>query len=258
MRRKIVAGNWKMNKNLPESVELLKEIVSSESLARKIKNDPLLQVVVIPPFTSLYTCSNAMAQYDRFFTGAQNCHHELSGAYTGEISVSMISSAGARFIVTGHSERRQYFAESNELLRQKTLRILEAGLTPIFCCGEKLDERESGNHYNIVEKQLTESLFGLGESLFARLVIAYEPVWAIGTGRTATPEQAQDMHSYIRKLIAGRYGAALAASTPLLYGGSCNAANASTLFSLEDVDGGLIGGASLKAADFLTIIESMP
>ena len=192
-----------------------------------------------------------------FFLGAQNCHQEAKGAYTGEISISMLQSVGVHYVILGHSERREYFGESDALLAAKVDTVLNAGLKPIFCCGEALPVREAEPHLGFVCAQVEAALFHLTAEQVSQVVIAYEPIWAIGTGRTASPEQAQEMHAAIRTLLAGKYGQVVADGISILYGGSVNAANAATLFSQPDVDGGLVGGASLKAAEFIQIIEAM-
>jgi triosephosphate isomerase (TIM) len=251
MRKKIVAGNWKMNKTLEEGLELFNQI--NESLKDgKAKADT---VVIAPSFIHLAKFAELPAE-GKIALAAQNCSSQESGAFTGEVSASMVKSAGASYVILGHSERRQYFKESAEELVLKVRLALANGLTPIFCCGESLAERERSNHFQTVEEQLGASLFCFEGEDLKNLVIAYEPVWAIGTGLTASSEQAQQMHSHIRSLLQGRYGAGFAEEIPLLYGGSCNAQNAAELFSQKDVDGGLIGGASLKPQDFLTIINA--
>jgi triosephosphate isomerase len=188
--------------------------------------------------------------------GAQNCYSKISGAYTGEVSVEMLKSVGTQFVILGHSERREYFSETNALLSEKVKIVLDHGLTPIFCCGESLSQREKGIHHDFVKTQLTESLFGLEKEAYTKVVIAYEPIWAIGTGVTATSAQAQEMHELIRKHISSKYGVETAENTSILYGGSAKPDNARELFACKDVDGGLIGGASLKARDFIDIIKS--
>lgn len=250
MRQQIVAGNWKMNTTLQEGAELAREIV--ERL-----DQPKGLVVFAAPFTHLTTVKTTVKGHKNVHLAAQNCHHETKGAYTGEISVDMLASLGVEFVLIGHSERREYFKETNALLAQKVDQALSKGIRPIFCCGEPLKIREKETHVNFVKKQLRESLFHLTPEQFKSVVIAYEPIWAIGTGKTASSQQAQDMHQAIRKAIASKYGKRIANATSILYGGSCNAANAAELFSQPDVDGGLIGGASLKAADFLQIIQAL-
>ncbi|RMG88100.1 MAG: triose-phosphate isomerase [Bacteroidetes bacterium] len=250
-RRQIVAGNWKMNKTYDEGRDLVLEIIE-----KFVPNQTF--VVLCPPYIHLKNTQNLLKDISGMALGAQNCHQEDSGAYTGEIAAPMLKSVGVEFVIIGHSERRQYFGETDELLAQKVDRALAHGLTPIFCCGENLEIREAGNHTTFVENQLKASLFHLPAEAFSKLVIAYEPIWAIGTGKTASPEQAQEMHAHIRQLIAEKYGAEIAEATTLLYGGSCKPSNAAELFSQKDVDGGLIGGASLKADDFIKIVESFP
>lgn len=250
MRQKVVAGNWKMNKTLSEGIELAKAINSSTSTI-ELK----CQVVLGVPFTHITEIVKTVNSKS-ICVAAQNCSEKVSGAYTGEVSASMIKSTGASHVILGHSERRAYHGETNQLLKEKVDVALANGLTPIFCIGEVLSERESNIQFEVVKSQLEEALFHLTKDEFLKIVIAYEPVWAIGTGKTATPAQAQEMHEFIRKLIADKYGKEVANLVPILYGGSCNAGNAAELFSNPDVDGGLIGGASLKADDFLAIIKA--
>ena len=252
MRKKIVAGNWKMNKDHQEAIALSQEIV--ELVGAELQED--VTVILSPPFVHLKAISDIVTNHSKVFSSAQNCHEKASGAFTGEVAVSMIKSVGASYVIIGHSERRLYFNESSEQLGQKVDLILEAGLTPIFCCGEQLEIREKDQHFEFVCNQITEGVFHLSAQQFSQLVVAYEPIWAIGTGVTASPEQAQEMHKKIREHLANQYGADIADSTPILYGGSCNPGNASDLFSCPDVDGGLIGGASLKARDFMDILNS--
>lgn len=248
MRRNIVAGNWKMNTNLKEGLELAIEVnkLAEESNAKAL-------VIIAPPFTHLSDLKKFLSVAK---LSAQNCASEEKGAYTGEVSVEMIKSTGAEYVIIGHSERRQYFKETNSLLAKKVNLALEKGLLPIFCIGEILAERESGHHFDVVKSQLQEGLFHLSKESFSRLIIAYEPVWAIGTGVNASPEQAQEMHAYIRKTIALKYSDNLAEETSILYGGSCKGSNAAELFANPDVDGGLIGGASLKAEEFMQIVNA--
>ena len=250
MRTKIVAGNWKMNKNFQEAEELIGEIASGME-----NKDLKCEVVICPPALYLEMASD-FADESNFFVGAQNVSDHESGAYTGEIAAEMLDSVDAEFCIVGHSERRKYFDEDNYLLANKVNRLLDNDIIPIYCCGELLEQREKNIHFEIVKQQLKEGLFHLSEDEFSNIVVAYEPVWAIGTGVTASPEQAQEMHAYIRKLITEKYGDETAENCTLLYGGSCNATNAKELFSQVDVDGGLIGGASLKADDFLKIADS--
>jgi triosephosphate isomerase (TIM) len=248
MRKKIVAGNWKMNKTLHEGLELAKTI------NRQVEENDII-VILCPPFIHLSGIAETITK-DSLFLGAQNCASEASGAYTGEVSAEMIRSAGADYVIIGHSERRTYFNESDALLNKKVKHALANDLTPIFCCGEILAERQAGKHIQIVRSQLENALFDLPADDFNRIVIAYEPVWAIGTGVNATAEQAQEMHKVIRDHIAGKYGKVVADHTSILYGGSCKPSNAKELFSNPDVDGGLIGGASLSASDFMGIVNA--
>jgi triosephosphate isomerase len=250
MRQRIVAGNWKMNKTLDEGVELAKAILDKTDKPKGL-------VVVAPPFTHLRDVGKAIKVRKGFHLAAQNCHHEEKGAFTGEVSAEMLVSAGCEFVIIGHSERRQYFKEKDAELAAKVNLAISKGLRPIFCCGEPLHIREVDTHVRYVAKQLKAALFHLNEPDFRKVVIAYEPIWAIGTGRTASSQQAQDMHQAIRVLVAKKYGKAVADDTSILYGGSCNAQNAPELFAQPDVDGGLIGGASLKADDFAAIIAAL-
>ncbi len=250
MRTKMVAGNWKMNKTLQEGVALATE------LKEALKNQtPKCEVVIATPFIHLATVAEVI-KGSCIRLAAENCADKASGAYTGEVSAAMVRSTGAEYCIIGHSERRAYYHEDYEILRNKVLLALENGLKPIFCIGEVKEEREANIHEQVVKDQLEGSLFGLTAEQFANITLAYEPVWAIGTGLTATPAQAQEMHAFIRKTVAQKYGAQVADDTTILYGGSCNAKNAAELFSNPDVDGGLIGGASLKAQDFCTIIAA--
>ncbi len=248
-RKKIIAGNWKMNTTLEEGVELANQINSL--LKGKTVN---CDVVVCVPFTHL-TSVNAVLESELVKLGAENCSEHEKGAYTGEVSAAMVKSTGATHVILGHSERRQYFGENNEQLLAKTKLALANGLTPIFCVGEVLEERENGTYNDVVKCQV-EALFDLSAEDFGKIIIAYEPVWAIGTGKTATAEQAQDMHAHIRKVIEDKYGKEVAEDTSILYGGSCKPGNAPELFAKPDVDGGLIGGAALEAESFLGIIEA--
>lgn len=252
MRNKIVAGNWKMNMTFREGIELANEInnLVSKSSNRSVK------VILGPPFIHLAEVQK-IADAEFISIAAQNCASEPGGAYTGEISAEMIQSTGAKYVIIGHSERRAYFGEDDRLLNKKVKLAMAKNLIPIFCCGERLEEREKGIHFDVVKNQLDKALFDLEESEFKKIVIAYEPVWAIGTGVNATPDQAQEMHRFIRNLIAEQYGNEIAESISILYGGSCKPSNAKELFANPDVDGGLIGGASLKADDFLAIINAL-
>lgn len=248
-RTRIVAGNWKMNTTLQEGEILLDEILAG------IPETLPCTVVIAPPLTHLGMAKHKL-DGSPVKLGAQNCHHERSGAFTGEVSAEMLKSLGVDFVIVGHSERRQGFHETNEMVKLKLNAILDAGLKAIFCCGEPLDIRQSGSQNIFVRMQLEESLFHLDTEQFKNVSIAYEPIWAIGTGVTASPEQAQEMHEYIRDQIANRYDKVITECTRILYGGSMKADNAKSLFSKEDVDGGLVGGASLQAGGFLEVIKA--
>ena len=248
-RVNIVAGNWKMNKTYEEGRDLANAVMSKLQPSE-------VKVILATPYIHLKNVSNIIKDVNNVHLAAQNCHQEASGAYTGEISVGMLKSVDVEYVILGHSERRAYFEESDDLLAKKVDAVLDNGLQPIFCCGENLEIREASTHESFVAAQLKASLFHLSAEAFQKVVIAYEPIWAIGTGKTASPEQAQEMHKSIRALIAKQYGAEIADSTTILYGGSCKPGNAKELFSQPDVDGGLIGGASLKADDFIAIIGS--
>ncbi len=248
MRKNIVAGNWKMNKNLQEGVALAAE------LKEKV-NNPNCDVIIGTPFIHLATVAE-LVKCSPIAVAAENCADHASGAYTGEVSAEMVASTGATYCIIGHSERRTYYGETYEILREKVQLALANNLRPIFCIGEVKEEREANRQNEVVKAQLEGSVFNLSAEDFGKLVIAYEPVWAIGTGLTATPEQAQEIHAYIRSLIAEKYGKEVADNTSILYGGSCNAKNAAGLFANPDIDGGLIGGASLKADDFCAIINA--
>ncbi|MDR0412904.1 MAG: triose-phosphate isomerase [Dysgonamonadaceae bacterium] len=250
MRRNIVAGNWKMNKTLQEGATLAKELKTA--LTGKTVN---CDVIICSPFIHL-TAIHETVKDSQVKLGAQNCADKVSGAYTGEVSAAMVASTGAQYVIIGHSERRAYYGETNAILKEKVRLALDNQLIPIFCIGEVLEEREAGKQNEVVNKQISESLFDLSAEDFGKIVLAYEPVWAIGTGKTATAAQAQEMHAFIRQTVAGKYGTAVAAETSILYGGSANAGNAKELFSNPDVDGGLIGGASLKVETFLPIAEA--
>ncbi len=250
MRKNIVAGNWKMNTTVPEGVALAKE-VSEAVKAANAKCD----VVICVPFTHLVPVAEAIDK-NVLGLGAENCADHTSGAYTGEVSAPMVASTGANYVILGHSERRQYYGETSETLREKVALALANNLRPIFCIGEVLAERENGTFNEVVRSQVEEGLFNLSAEDFGKIVLAYEPVWAIGTGKTATAEQAEDMHAFIRSVVAGKYGQEVADNTTILYGGSCKPSNAAELFAKPDVDGGLIGGASLKCADFMGIVNA--
>jgi len=248
MRKKIVAGNWKMNKNLQEGVALAIE------LTEVVKN-PNCGVVICTPFIHLASVAEVI-KGSAIELGAENCADKASGAYTGEVSAEMVKSTGAQYVILGHSERRQYYNETPEILKEKVQLALANGLKVIFCIGETLEEREANKQNEVVKAELAGSVYNLTAEEFKNIVIAYEPIWAIGTGKTATAEQAEEIHAYIRSTIAEVYGAEVAENTTILYGGSCKASNAPELFAKPDIDGGLIGGASLKAPDFKGIIDA--
>jgi len=250
MRKKIVAGNWKMNLKREEGLALVSEVLS------KLPKDKNTEVVFAPSFLYLHKIAKMCNDFDSVFLAAQNCSAHESGAFTGEVSANMIASCNAKYIVLGHSERRANFKESNQVLKTKVEQAFANNLAVIFCCGETLEQRESGVHFDWIKSQLTESIFHLSAFDFANIVVAYEPIWAIGTGVTASSEQAQEIHAFIRDLIAQQYGNDVAANTSILYGGSCKPTNAKELFSQQDIDGGLIGGASLNATDFVAITQS--
>ncbi len=253
MRQKIVAGNWKMNKTLEEANILATEVLGM--VTDEVKSN--VHVILCTPFPYLLPIKNLLGSNSRISVSAQNCSEHESGAYTGEVSASMLKSLGVPYVILGHSERRQYFGEDGKLLAKKIDVAHKHGLIPIFCCGEPLDVREANGHEALVKKQVEESLFHLDADRLQKVVIAYEPVWAIGTGKTATSQQAQDMHAVIRKHLASKYGQSIADSITILYGGSVNAANAKELFSCSDVDGGLVGGASLKSREFTEIVKAI-
>ena len=250
MRKKIVAGNWKMNLNLQEGVQLAKDI--NEALK---SDNPNCGVIICTPFIHLATVAQHIDK-EVLQLGAENCADKEKGAYTGEVSAEMVKSTGADYVILGHSERRGYYGETPEILKEKVLLALKNNLKVIFCIGESLEEREANKQNEVVKAELEGSVFNLDEADFRNIIIAYEPIWAIGTGKTATAEQAEEIHSYIRSIIAERYGKAVADETTILYGGSCKASNAPELFSKPNIDGGLIGGASLKVADFKGIIDA--
>ncbi|MCA6078596.1 triose-phosphate isomerase [Fulvivirga sedimenti] len=252
MRKKLVAGNWKMNNDLDAGLKLTSEII--HMVEDEVRGN--VGVVIAPPFVHLTKISQLLKNEARISLAAQNCSEHEKGAYTGEVSAGMLASVGVNFVIIGHSERREYFNETNEQLARKTDIVLNHGLLPIFCCGESLEIREKGNYVEHVCNQLNESLFHLSEEELRKVVIAYEPIWAIGTGKTASTEQAQEMHHALRNYIAGAYGKELADDITILYGGSCKPSNAPELFACADVDGGLIGGASLSSRDFVDIIKS--
>lgn len=248
MRKRIVAGNWKMNKEMLEVKTFINEISGASY-------DENTELVIIPSFIFIDEMVNSLAN-STIKIGAQNSSAHASGAYTGEVSSIMLKSVGAEYVILGHSERRAYYGEKNKILAQKVDEALKSDLKPIYCCGEVLSERETEIHFDVVKTQITEGLFHLSEKSILNCVIAYEPVWAIGTGVTASAEQAQEMHAFIRQLLVVKYGQNIANQISILYGGSCKPANAKELFANEDVDGGLIGGASLVVADFIAIANS--
>jgi len=250
MRRKVVAGNWKMNMNLSGTIELISAIKNELS-----KSDSKTEVIVCPPFTSLETAVTVV-KGSSIKVGAQNMHYESGGAFTGEISADMLKSVGCEYVILGHSERRTLFGESDEMINKKVKKALSSGLKPIFCVGETLEERESNLTEKVVDNQVKNGLSGISEAELSELIIAYEPVWAIGTGKTASPEQAQEVHKFIRNLISKLYSNNLADNLVIQYGGSVKPDNAEELFSQPDIDGGLIGGASLKADSFISIVNS--
>jgi len=252
MRKNIVAGNWKMNTDLLEGSKLAQEI---DALVAKGINDPKTEVVIAPPYTHLATISK-LIDNEKICLAAQNCAAEAKGAYTGEVSVQMLKAVGVQAVILGHSERRAYYGETSEILLKKVKLVIENALKPIFCCGEVLAERESNIYFKVVKEQIESVLFTLSAEDFKKVIIAYEPVWAIGTGKTASADQAQEIHAFIRQLIVDKFGAEIANDTTILYGGSCKASNAKELFSKPDVDGGLIGGAALMAEEFLGIVNA--
>jgi len=252
MRKQIAAANWKMNLTYQEGELLLNDIIGEN-----IELNANQQAVFAVPFPYLAMANTKVTGKKNYFIAAQNCSNKSKGAYTGEVSVEMLESIDVAHVVIGHSERREYFSESNQFLAEKVDICLSKKMTPIFCCGEPLDIREAGTQNAFVEKQLKESLFHLSAEQVQEVVIAYEPIWAIGTGKTASSEQAQEMHAYLRSVLAKQYGQEVADSISILYGGSVKASNAEELFSQPDVDGGLVGGASLIASEFKTIIRSL-
>jgi triosephosphate isomerase (TIM) len=251
-RKKIVAGNWKMHKTLEESLALTTEI---RGMVRDELNGKA-RIILCPPAISLASMHRLLEGTD-IATGAQNCHWEDQGAFTGELSAPMVKSTGAEWVIIGHSERRQYFAETDKMLADKTKSAIRHGLKVLFCVGESLQQREDKSYFKVIENQVREGLFSLDRKEFSSVVIAYEPVWAIGTGLTASPDDAQEIHHFIRKMISEFYNAEIAESTSILYGGSVKPENAALLFSMPDIDGGLIGGAALKARDFVEICKAV-
>lgn len=251
MRKNLVAGNWKMNTTVAEGVRLAKEVNEAVAAAGELKCD----VVVGVPFTHL-TAVKAVIDIEKVGLSAENCANKEKGAYTGEVSAAMVASTGANYVILGHSERREYYNETPEILKEKVDLALANGLKVIFCCGESLELREAGTYEEFIKAELKDSLFHLSAEEFANIVIAYEPIWAIGTGKTATSDQAEEVHAFIRSFLAEKYGETVADDTTILYGGSCKPSNAPELFAKPNIDGGLIGGASLKAADFMGIVTA--
>jgi len=252
MRKQIAAANWKMNLGFQQGEKLLDEI-----LGAKIELAPDQLTLFAVPFPYLLMARSAVGEEQNYYVAAQNCYHKKSGAFTGEVSVEMLHSIGVTYCIVGHSERREYFSESNQVLAEKVNLCLGSFITPIFCCGEALTIREQGTQNEFVATQLRESLFHLEADKITQIIIAYEPIWAIGTGKTATTRQAQEMHAHLRSIIAGQYGQDIADKISILYGGSVKASNAIELFACPDVDGGLVGGASLVAAEFIEIIQAL-
>ncbi len=252
MRKKIVAGNWKMNLSHAEALELVDGVLSN---LNDIPGD--VQVIFFPSYPYLKQCVDLTFDAEQVFVGAQNVSEYDKGAYTGEVAATMLTSLQASHVLIGHSERREYFGENHEILLAKLQQALKNDLLPVYCCGENLEDRESGSHFSKVKEQLDQVLFQLNENQMKQVVVAYEPVWAIGTGKTASSEQAQEMHAFIRSQIQEQFGTAIAENLSILYGGSCKPDNANELFDCNDVDGGLIGGASLKIADFTAIIKAI-
>ncbi|MEC9209532.1 MAG: triose-phosphate isomerase [Bacteroidota bacterium] len=250
MRKNIVVGNWKMNLNRFEGITLVEEVLKKLSSANKT------EVVFAPSFVHLYKVTKLCANTANVFAASQDCSASKKGAFTGEVSAEMIVSYGAKYVILGHSERRANFNETNELLKLKVEQAFANNLEVIFCCGESLEQREGGVHFEWIRSQILESLFHLSAAEFTKIVIAYEPIWAIGTGITASSDQAQEVHSFVRSVIEAKYGSEIAQNTSILYGGSCNSSNAVELFCQQDIDGGLIGGASLDADNFVSIINS--
>ncbi|MFC2113889.1 triose-phosphate isomerase [Bacteroidota bacterium] len=252
MRKSIAAGNWKMNTTLDQGLDLLDELMK----LHRCESNTNKEIIIFPPYTHLHPFVSKLENCC-IKTGAQNMHQEEKGAFTGEVSANMIRKIGCEYVLIGHSERRQFFHETNELLVVKVKLALANDLKPVYCCGESLEEREKGGHYEIIENQIKIGLFHLSKEEFADVIIAYEPVWAIGTGKTASPEQAQEIHAFIRGLLKEKYGEQVSEATSILYGGSVKGANAKELFNQKDIDGGLVGGASLIPTDFNTIINAI-
>ena len=251
MRKRIVAGNWKMNTTLQEGKMLLSRLLDAS-----LPNDVNRKIIIIPPFTHLSEFGNLLKD-SPILLGAQNISYEVSGAFTGEVSASMVKACGSDYVIIGHSERRQYFNENNDLLALKIDLALDHELTPIYCCGEREEDRDKGTYFSIIGQQIKEGLFHLDNKHITKLMIAYEPVWAIGTGKNATPSQAQEVQAFIRKMLSEKYGTNISSEITILYGGSIKGTNACELFTQPDIDGGLVGGASLNIPEFLQIIEAL-
>lgn len=252
MRKQIAAANWKMNCTYQQGEKLLNDILNANIALAEHQ-----QVIFAVPFPYLIMANSEVAEEENYFVSAQNCYFKKSGAYTGEVSAEMLQSIAIKYCILGHSERREFFKETNEQLAEKVNLCLQFEITPIFCCGEPLEIREAGSQNGYVESQLKESLFHLDEQHVQQVVIAYEPIWAIGTGKTASSEQAQEMHAHLRSILAAKYGPLVSKQISILYGGSVKAANAKELFNCPDVDGGLVGGASLNAEEFTAIIKAL-
>jgi len=253
MRKKIIAGNWKMNKTFDEGMGLVSEI--SNMLKDEYHGNA--EVIIIPPFVHINAISRMVINDRNLSVGAQNCSNHVSGAYTGEVSAAMLKSCGATYVIIGHSERRQYFGEQNDWLAKKVDAVLAEGLSPIYCCGETLEERESNNHFDVLKSQVSEALYHLSTEQMSKVVVAYEPVWAIGTGKTASTAQAQEVHAFIRTLLKDKFGADVSDNITIQYGGSVKADNAKELFSAPDIDGALVGGAALQSRSFVDIVKAM-
>jgi triosephosphate isomerase len=251
VKNKLIVANWKMHKSYIEGL-----LLANAVFAGLEKFTGPVDVVLCPPFIHLQTVSSMLKDYLRLHSGAQNCHHIEEGAFTGEVSAKMLKSVGAEYVIIGHSERRIYQNESSEMIEGKVKLALSAGLKPIFCCGEPIEFREKNQHLEYVQRQLEQSLFDFNAEELQNVIIAYEPIWAIGTGKVASPDQAQEMHAYIRKLIDEKYGSELSSNLTILYGGSCNANNSNDLFKQKDIDGALVGSASLNATEFLQIVKN--
>jgi triosephosphate isomerase (TIM) len=253
MRKKIIAGNWKMNKTFDEGMGLVSEI--SNMLKDEYHGNA--EVIIIPPFVHINAISRMVVSDRNLSVGAQNCSNHVSGAFTGEVSAAMLKSCGATYVIIGHSERRQYFGEHNDWLAKKVDAVLAEGLIPIYCCGETLEERESNKHFDVLKSQISEALFHLTSEQMSKVVVAYEPVWAIGTGKTASTAQAQEVHAFIRTLLKDKFGAEVSDNITIQYGGSVKADNAKELFSAPDIDGALVGGAALQSRTFVDIVKEM-